>query len=514
MSEGRIVRSGRSMLRVAVGAGLAVLGLAMLGNALSPSWEPRRLPADLAYNSLPPMPEPTPSAGSANGEIQHEDVRIPVREEVLGGTVVSPAEPGRYPAVVLVHGAGPGQRSDLIEPAERFARAGIVALAYDKRSVGHSAATNRDFALLAEDALTAVRLLGQRDDVDPAKVGLWGISEGAGWVVPIAASRASDEVAFAILVSAPIMSPLQQLAWSVDDGLGRLSAPESLREAVATALGLGKSGGFAYITHDPVPALERVSQPVLAVYGTRDRAVPVVQSSRELEAALERGGNRSYTIRFFAGANHGLRLADGRFAPGYLQTTVEWVKGLPPTAKLLPGAQISGATPLQRYAASELPTPPPYATVPALVAALGLAGAGFLAGPVAALITRRWRGGESGKLAGDAEAWWAVRRLLRWLAVSGISTYLLFNLVLGASIALALTQTGSPLVVNAGWLLVRFAALATVVLAVASVDATVSALRSGWRPTGVQAVSLVGSFGATGVLLLVAAYWGLFAFRW
>ncbi len=25
---------------------------------------------------------------------------------------------------------------------------------------------------------------------------------------------------------------------------------------------------------------------------------------------------------------------------------------------------------------------------------------------------------------------------------------------------------------------------------------------------------LVGSFGATGVLLLLAAYWGLFAFRW
>ena len=329
MSEGRIVRSGRSMLRVAVGAGLAVLGLAMLGNALSPSWEPRKLPADLAYGSLPPMPQPASSAGSTNGGTRSGDVRIPVRDTVLGGTVMSPAENGRYPAVVLVHGAGPGQRSDLIEPAERFARAGIVALAYDKRSVGYSAATNRDFGLLAEDALTAVRLLGQRDDVDPAKVGLWGISEGAGWVVPIAASRAPDEVAFAVLVSGPIMSPLQQLAWSVDDGLGRLSAPEGLREAVATALGLGKSGGPDYITYDPVPALERVSQPVLAIYGTQDRAVPIVQSSRKLEAALERGGNRSYTIRFFAGADHGLRVGDGGFAPGYLRTTVEWVKGLP-----------------------------------------------------------------------------------------------------------------------------------------------------------------------------------------
>lgn len=86
--------------------------------------------------------------------------------------------------------------------------------------------------------------------------------------------------------------------------------------------------------------------------------------------------------------------------------------------------------------------------------------------------------------------------------------------MIGVGIALALTQTGSPLVVNGGWLVVRLAALVSVVLAVASVDAAASAARDGWRPTGAQAVSLVGPFGATGVLLLVAAYWGLFALRW
>ncbi len=63
------MRKGPSKLRVAVGAGLAVLGLAVLGSALSPSWEPRRLPADSAYGSLPPIPEPTSSAGSADGGI-------------------------------------------------------------------------------------------------------------------------------------------------------------------------------------------------------------------------------------------------------------------------------------------------------------------------------------------------------------------------------------------------------------------------------------------------------------
>jgi hypothetical protein len=53
-----------------------------------------------------------------------------------------------------------------------------------------------------------------------------------------------------------------------------------------------------------------------------------------------------------------------------------------------------------------------------------------------------------------------------------------------------------------------------VALAVAGADKAASAVLSGWRPTGTQAVSLVGSLGATVMLLLVAAYWGLFALRW
>lgn len=512
--------TARAALRVAVGAGLAVLGLAAIGSWLSPPWEPRELPAGSDYGSLPSMPEPAASANPASGEVRSEDVRIPAREEVLSGTVFSPAKPGHHPAVVLLHGAGTGHRSCLVGLAESFARSGIVALAYDKRTVGYSAVTNRDFGLLADDALAAVGLLRQRDDVDPARVGLWGISEGGGWVAPIAASRAPDEevVAFAILVSAPMVTPKQQLVWGVETGLTRLDVPRGLQSAAAKALG---TGGFDYTDHDPLPAVERVAQPVLAIYGTEDTAVPVVQSSRGLANALERGGNRSYAVRFFAGADHGLRAGDGGFAPGYPRTMTEWIKGLPATAEPPTGRQIVGATSVQRYAAYAPPSPPPYATGAALAVALGFAAAGFLAGPAAAFVARR-RDGGSGEPAEDGEAWREIRSLLRRLAVSAVSTHLLFNAALGAAVALALIQPGSPLgqplvafvVNNGGWAVVRLAALATVALAVAGADKAASAVLSGWRPTGTQAVSLVGSLGATVVLLLVAAYWGLFALRW
>ena len=94
-----------------------MLGLAVLGNALSPSWEPRRPPADFGYSSLPPVPEPTSSAasaGSASDAIERDDVRMPVRDTVLSRTVVSPAEDGRYPAVVFVHGAAWGASALLV----------------------------------------------------------------------------------------------------------------------------------------------------------------------------------------------------------------------------------------------------------------------------------------------------------------------------------------------------------------------------------------------------------------
>jgi dienelactone hydrolase len=335
-------------LRVAVGAGLAVLGLAAVGNWLSPPWEPRELSSDLAYGPLPPAqgsaPEQISPAALSAGAIRSEDVSLPVREEVLGGTVFSPAEAGRHPAVVLVHGAGPGNRSRLVGLAESFARSGIVALAYDKRTVGYSAVTNRDFGLLADDALAAVRGLRQHDDVDPARVGLWGISEGGGWVAPIAASRAPDEVAFAVLVSAPMVTPKQQLTWGVETGLTRLDAPKGLRSAAAKALG---AGGFDYTDYDPLPALEGVSQPVLAIYGTEDTAVPVVQSSRELAGALRRGGNRSIPENY-SGPDTDARLeALGRVARDVdatpNQVVLSWMVGkTPPTIPL-----ISASTPAQ-----------------------------------------------------------------------------------------------------------------------------------------------------------------------
>lgn len=159
---------------------------------------------------LAAAPDPPTAAGT---DLVGTDVSFTASDgSTLFGTVVALAgdsPPG--PAMVLVHGGGAGPREWLRQEAEAFARAGIITLIYDKRTKGYSL-TQRSYGLLAEDALAAVRLLRAWPGVDPARVGLWGVSEG-GWVAPLAAA-ASQEIAFVITVGAGGLPPARQEGWS------------------------------------------------------------------------------------------------------------------------------------------------------------------------------------------------------------------------------------------------------------------------------------------------------------
>jgi hypothetical protein len=497
----------RRTTRIAIGTGLALPALAILGEALAPpAWEPSPVPDGWAYRSLPALPPQETRTPPQVGAIDRDEVRIPVRDTELAGTVFVPREPGPHPAVVFVHGAGRGSRSALSDQAEYLARAGIVALVYDKRTVGYSFA-NRDFDLLAEDALAALRLVRERPEVDPARVGLWGVSEG-GWVVPIAAARSPD-VAFAILVSAANVSPQSQAVWTFDDHLRRIEAPEGLRHMMIRALSMGE---LNYSRYDPLPALRNMRQPVLALYGTEDRAIPVLQSSRVIAQTFHDEGKSDYAIRFFAGADHDLHVSDG-FASGYRETMANWVLGLPASGATPPNARIAGASPEQTHQAIEPPPPPPYATPPVLIGAFGLAAAGYMAGPAAAMLVRLRRG--QGLLDPRHPAQWPpIRRALRLAAAGGISSAALTGLLIGLVTGFVLLEAGSEPIASSGWLIVRLGALTALVLEVAAVDTSVSTFRAGWRPSAAHAAAVVGVIGSTGILLVAAAYLGVFAPRW
>ncbi|WP_290057957.1 alpha/beta hydrolase family protein [Amycolatopsis solani] len=254
----------------------------------------------------------------------------------LHGTVVAPPGGAKLPGLVMVHGSGAHSREDYRDQAEAFARQGIATLIYDKRTEGYSQ-FERSYSTLADDALAAVEVLRKRPDVDPARVGVWGLSEG-GWVAPLAASKSPD-VAFVITLGANGVEPSRQQAWAIENQLRRLGMAGSMvRMASWTMMRQLVGGGvFPEAHHDPVPVLKSLRQPVLGLWGAKDVLTPPGEAVRIFQESLAH-----HTLRVFPDAQHQLRrTTDGYdklpgYAPGYLELVGTWVHHPPATSSADP----------------------------------------------------------------------------------------------------------------------------------------------------------------------------------
>jgi hypothetical protein len=290
----------------------------------------------------------------------------------LAGTLTLPRTPAPFAAVVLISGSGPQDRNEALmghKPflvlADYLTRRGVAVLRYDDRGVGESTGvfaggTSRDFA---GDALAAVAYLKSRPEIDPAKIGLVGHSEG-GLIAPMAASSSSD-VAFIVLMAGPgvtgeeilyaqgaliarangaseeavarqralqerifgvLKSDLDsdavgaQLRVLVKEGLDAMSDEEKQEAGFAGVdeetlierqVQPMNSPWFRYfLSYDPAPTLRQVTCPVLAVNGARDLQVPPGENLRAIEAALKEGGNDAVTLVELDGLNHLFQTAE------------------------------------------------------------------------------------------------------------------------------------------------------------------------------------------------------------
>jgi pimeloyl-ACP methyl ester carboxylesterase len=103
------------------------------------------------------------------------------------------ADDERRPCVVLGHGFGATRIARLDAYAERFAAAGVAALAFDYRGFGGSEGEPRqlvDVSRQLDDWRAAIRFAHSLDGVDPDRIVLWGSSFGGGHVASIAAEDA------------------------------------------------------------------------------------------------------------------------------------------------------------------------------------------------------------------------------------------------------------------------------------------------------------------------------------
>ena len=273
-----------------------------------------------------------------------------------------PNEGSNFPAVILLTGSGGQNRNEellghkpFLVIADYLTRNGFAVLRYDDRGIAkstgdHSLATTEDFAA---DALFAVNYLKTRNEINHAKIGLIGHSEG-GIIAPLAAVQ-SDDIAFIVLMAGPgipgdsiinLQSKLIQTAEGTseeeisksmkiqrevfqmikeydDNEILKNKLEEkfwneypSMSEDEKKQLGDPKvylnmqiktltSPWFKYfLKYDPIPALEKVKCPVLAINGEKDLQVPPKENLSAIEDALKRGGNKNYEIKMLFGLNH------------------------------------------------------------------------------------------------------------------------------------------------------------------------------------------------------------------
>ncbi|HKM91478.1 MAG TPA: alpha/beta hydrolase [Candidatus Acidoferrales bacterium] len=321
-----------------------------------------------------------PESPAANAISNEEPVRFASGKITLAGTLVLPHASGPHPAVVLFHGSGPQER-DLLT-ARWFAAQGIAALAYDKRGAGQSGGDFRTgpFMELCDDGLAAIGYLKSRKEIDPKRIGVWGLSQG-GWLGPLAASRSAD-VAWVIAVSGPGVSPGEQMIVYYANELRGAGVPESdiqeagaLRREIYEYLYTGKGYDqakaamdrararpwydkvkaqqdnlferlqppcelnerdhpnlvrFAREMHyDPVPALQALRVPALFLFGAQDQLIPVEKSKEVIQRVLQQSGHPDFTIRTFRDADHGMYLTvggrHGGLDPEYLDTMHTWL---------------------------------------------------------------------------------------------------------------------------------------------------------------------------------------------
>ena len=111
-------------------------------------------------------------------------------QQLPGGTLYTPRTTGRHPAIVAIPGAG-------ILAAPYFARRGIAYVALDQNADWRS----RTFDDIADDVVSAVKMLRGRTDIDSKRVGVYASNQG-GWSAPIAAAK-SPAIAFVICAACP-----------------------------------------------------------------------------------------------------------------------------------------------------------------------------------------------------------------------------------------------------------------------------------------------------------------------
>jgi pimeloyl-ACP methyl ester carboxylesterase len=129
------------------------------------------------------------AAGAEDVRYAREDIHFNSRDSYCAAWLYVPVGVERPPVVVLGHGVGATREMRLDAYCERFANAGLAALAFTYRNFGDSGGEPRQLLSVRgqlEDWESALAYAKSRDDLDGARMAVWGTSFGGGHAITIA----------------------------------------------------------------------------------------------------------------------------------------------------------------------------------------------------------------------------------------------------------------------------------------------------------------------------------------
>jgi hypothetical protein len=207
--------------------------------------------------------------------------------------------------------------------SEGLPQIGVAVLLFDRRGAGLSTGKpGVAYQTLSDDGVAGANAIRKLPVIDPARVGYWGISQG-GWLATLAASH-DPRAAFAIAVSAPLVSPEAQMEFAMSNRLhilgyggsdidamlaarhkldGYYEGRNSRAVAVAALTGIEKRPWYSQmylpkpesVAMDPARSswrgqmdmdsfadVARVRIPILFILGGEDPWIPVAQTVARL----------------------------------------------------------------------------------------------------------------------------------------------------------------------------------------------------------------------------------------
>lgn len=303
----------------------------------------------------------------------HEiDVTIGEGKWELPGILAIPEGSGPFPGIVLVHGSGPNDKDETIGPNKIFrdmawglASKGIAVLRYDKRTFKHARELTVDLVEkltvkeeVIDDALLAIQLMRQMEEIDPKRVFLLGHSLGA-TVAPRIGKQ--DQSLAGLIIMAGITRTLEDtildqytylygLAGTMTDAqkeelqalkvkVDRLKDPELSDDISPQDLPLGIPVAYWKDLKDnnPLDAAKTLTMPILILQGERDYQVLQTKDFEGWKKALNNRENVAFKI--FKGLNHLFIAGEGKSAPqeylieghvdrGVIDFIVNWIRSV------------------------------------------------------------------------------------------------------------------------------------------------------------------------------------------